>query len=312
MKTSPYVVTNDLSLVFSKFRARGKALPSAADLDDASRGIETALRRTFDDVQIIGADRISDFLVTSIKKSDLPVISLTGLLTADQVAGSIECSRTVEILTQSDGFFSYSDVGLKPRRQDVPDVTAQFNRLVQALGDTKEVALADDVIFSGGTIIRLAKQLSDAGITVKKAYASLIINDAIGLLADHKIESCADLIFQDVIDEVCMRDFIIGAPDGGRNVLVGDTYASAPYVSPFGDIGQWASIPKEHIESFSKQAVEASLSLWNKMDAVNGMHHLVKDLTKPVVFWKPEDRIVDSLQSILETRRINGQYSHSL
>lgn len=312
METRPYVVTNDLSLVFSKFEERGRTIPNARDIDEAGLGIRKALQRTFENVDIVEADRISGYLLASIQKSDLPVISLTGLLGAGQVAGSIECSRTVEILTKSGGFFSYGDAGLQPRRKEVPDVKTQFNNLVQTLGDAKEVALADDVIFSGGTIIRLTEQLANAGITVKKAYASLIIEDAIGVLADRGIESHADLVYEDVVDEVCMRDFIIGAPDGGRNVLMNGGYACAPYVSPFGDICKWASIPEDHVDAFSRQAVESSLALWSKMDAMNGASHLVRDLTKPVIFWQPEDSVSGNLKSILDTRRINGQYSYSL
>lgn len=313
MGTVPYVVTNDLSLVFDKFEVIGKKVPSSCDLEEAGQAIQQGLKRIFPKVEIVESERISGYLLQAVNRSDIPVVSLTGLLNHNHVAGTIECSRSVELVTKADGFFSYSDAGIQPRRIGVPDIKTQFNRLVKNLDGIKEVALADDVIFSGGTILNLVTKLNDVGISVKKAYGSIILEKAKDKLAQHGIEIEADFVYEKVVDEVCMRDFIIGAPDGGRNVLMkGNLYASAPYAKPFGDIEGWASIPNEHAQEFSDVAVQSSLVLWTKMDALNGDQTLVKHLSKPVIFWQEDDKVVDSLHSILRTRRINGQYCHTL
>ncbi|MFA5592256.1 MAG: hypothetical protein WC989_02965 [Micavibrio sp.] len=297
---APYVLTDDLPLVFAKLTGDSEEAKRA--VRQSSQMIRTSLQKIFPVVETIPADKISRFLNDRVAGSDLPAISLTGLITGDgKRIAAVEASRTVSLEPVEGIYFKFRDSGILPRLPGLPDVKEQFRRAVEFVADSKKprVNIVDDVVFSGGTILNCANQLAARGIEVDTVIANVAINGSVAALGQRGIKMDADYYYDAVIDEVCMRDFIVGAPGGGRNLLLGNgQYVSVPYLYPYGNVGQWASIGRESAAGFSKDCLEASLNIW----AALAPDMKFSDLSKPVFKSSPDERIVDSIERMLERK----------
>jgi hypothetical protein len=171
--TDPYVVTDDISLVVQQFSDRKNlvVLPEAA-IRELSANIQKSLRGVFPFVDAVPSERISGFLNHVSDKESLPVISLTGLLDGDAVAGSLKFSRSVKISRNGDGLPVFESVGHMPRHiTDLP-LTEQFNMLSGAIG-SGDAVLADDVVFSGGTVMKMVDGLKNVGFRSRKSLQAL-------------------------------------------------------------------------------------------------------------------------------------------
>jgi hypothetical protein len=45
----------------------------------------------------------------------------------------------------------------------------------------------------------------------------------------------------------------------------GETW-SAPYVSPYGDPEEWATIPPEHVDDFSAACIDQAITIWQAVE----------------------------------------------
>lgn len=298
--TKPYVLTDDLSLEFSEY------MSGVQDADhiisDASNTIEQSLKKFFPDVNRIPAERIFGFLTDKVSQSALPVISLAGVIPSDgQNIVSVEASRTVKLLKEN-GLFTFIDNGILPRNSGLPAVSDQFNNCVSFVSEQRfqRVNLLDDVVFSGNTVLEYVDRLENRGLSVDTVIANVVIGGAVTKLQDRGIKVNADYIFDDVVDEVCMRDFIVGAPGGGRNLMTKKgQYVAVPYLYPFADVDRWATISCEQAVEFSKDCLEASLGIWSQLapDTKFG------DLEKPVFKCDAEAKITETLETMLKERK---------
>jgi len=298
---NPYVLTDDLRTVFTAMDTDccPRALESA--LDKASDRITASLQEIYQDVERIPSSRMSLFLQKGITATEAPIISLVPLMNNSDYPNAqietIESSRTVKPVVQQNGLIAFEDVGSMPRHSNAPALKEQFKTAANNIdGAASHVHLVDDVVFTGGTIITLSQQLAEQGITLDTVIANVAIQEGIDRLKQHRITVEADLVYTKVIDEVCMRDFIVGAPAGGRNLLMDDgSYASVPYLSPFGMAESWGSIKAGHVSEFSKACLEASLNIWE----VIGASVTFKELPKSIFGCNPEDSIASTIKQLL-------------
>lgn len=300
----PYVVTDDISHVLKKLDGQGIVAPDYEHEKVASDKIIRSLNKIFDEVDVVPAERIVGYLEDRTRQSDLPVISMTSLIEdGKNVFGSICFSRSVSFNGFDDrGYHTYkkAEPDIWPRSSKKEPLAKQFAVAAQNCSHCTDVALIDDVVFSGGSVVSAAHELARHGIHVKKVYASIVMDDALDLLKKNGIEPFGDFVYREVTDEVCMRDFVVGCPDGGRNViLTPQAFASAPYIYPFGDIASWASIKGDHAIHFSRDALQASKALWESIDDKNGTHIRVKQLAKPIVTWKADEHILSGINRAL-------------
>lgn len=296
--SAPYVVTDDLEIVFSYLQRQAIIPPDLDVVKSASEKIRRALNMVFSQVDVVEASRISSYLNSRVSLVSIPVISLTGLMDDKLATAALHFSRSVRRVSNDLGVFSYQSIGVMPRTRKDLSYTEQFDLAANLIGcSSNRIALVDDVVFSGGTILTIAREFSKRSISIEKVIASVVIESAIPKLAAEGINVDADKVYTDVHDEVCMRDFIIGAPEGGRNVISLDGYyEAAPYINPFGEIGNWASIPQDRCEEFSRIATEASLDIWRDVERRNGRPILVGDLAKPIVNLNVSESIVAQLE----------------
>lgn len=305
MRNKPYVVTNDLEIVFPYLQRLGLASPDNEVVERAAQKIIDALGNIFPKVEVINGGRITDYLEEKISSSGLPTVSLTGLLDDKLVSAALHLSRSVMAISLQLPQYAYRDVGLRSRTGSDLSLSRQFDMAASAIrADSDKVTLIDDVVFSGGTIELIDGEFRKRGISVEKVVASVAMEDAMAKLYANGISVEADRIYAGVQDEVCMRDFIIGAPEGGRNVISQESgYASAPYLLPFGKTETWASIPPIRCTEFSRVATEASLEIWTDIDRKNGRQILAGELAKPVIGLIPDIPIVKQLEEKLEYLR---------
>ena len=310
----PYVVTDDLDIVFAELSQQKQNMPSAEIVREASGAVINSLKSIFPRVDKIDAKRIIGFLKNCAQRESLPVISLTSLLNEPDGALSLELSRSVTHQGGSLAQSTFGDAGLLPRYSSDLSLKNQFSKVAcRAQAISTEVALADDVVFTGGTIKKIITGLAAEGVRVRKLFTSVAMQDGIDAIKRLGVEVKADFIYQDVIDEVCMRDFIVGAPGGGRNVILPDgSHASAPYMYPFGQIEQWASIEGESAASHSLICLEASIQVWDETINASGQAIRFGDLEKAVLFCKPEEAVGDKLRSFAKGGANNAAHTYSL
>ncbi|MBI1326538.1 MAG: hypothetical protein GC136_02740 [Alphaproteobacteria bacterium] len=300
MSNIPYVVTDDLVNVFANSEGALSAVPVEA-IEAASRQVTSGLQKIFPNVDRIEGGQIEAYLQDCVKNSAIPVLSLAEFLDAEDGAYPLLLSRS--LITDANGDVT---AALMPRWQDAGSLEVQFNNAAQ-LGP--EVALADDVVFTGGSMLKIIESLEQLGTKVPVIYASVALEEAVAKLAERGTTVYADYIYPAVLDEICMRDFIVGAPGGGRNVIAADgSYATAPYLFPYGDIENWASIPPEFAASQSKACLEAAAQLWGAAPAKITFNAL----KKPVVLSNPQAEIAATMENLLKTGAYNGRAASPL
>ena len=301
--TKPYVLTDDLSLEFAGLVSGNPAALKA--LSDASSTIEDSLKKFFPVVERISAEKIHGFLSDKVSQSALPVISLAGIIPSDGAkVVSVEASRTVKLVKQ-DGYFEFIDNGILPRNSSLPAVADQFNNCVSFINQRgqRRVNLLDDVVFSGDTVLDYIDRIERRGLSVDTVIANVVIGGAVKKLEGRGIKIDADYIYDDVVDEVCMRDFIVGTPGGGRNLMTKKgEYVAVPYLYPFANVDRWASVNPEQAIEFSKDCLQASLDLWSRLAPETKFG----DLDKPVFKCDPNARITDTLDQMLRERKYAG------
>lgn len=73
----------------------------------------------------------------------------------------------------------------------------------------------------------------------------------------------------------------------------------APYILPFGNPGEWASIPKDRQVPFSRFCLSQTEKLFEGIERASGKSVTCKDLTRGVVGLPRDDtRFVDALRNV--------------
>lgn len=303
---APYVVTNDLQLVFNTLEKRGITPPTPSRIEEAGREITRHLGRMFPTVEIIQGEEIESFLKEQTQASSLPVISLTSLLKEPDAFGTLAFSRTLRADGEQNGQLVLRSAGYMPRDPNGPSLEQQMETISKKLKDAEQnqVALADDVVYSGGTLLRYINLLKDKGIEVKKIIASVVASkDVLDRFESLGIEVVSGRKFSNVVDEVCMRDFVIAAPDGGRKIITftGKT-VTGPYVRPCGDPENWASVSPDHAASFSQTCHKSAHHIWEGVKKPDGKPVTFGDVGNlRVLFYRlndPISRVVNELMSV--------------
>lgn len=167
----------------------------------------------------------------------------------------LEISRAVDVKLDS--------VGLQARARTKTIDEQISNLVVQGL---REIIIVDDVLFSGG-VWEIIEKIIAQGIKVKEFVCGISIGDGHKKLSECGLKVTSVLHYEDVIDEICHRDFYAGVPYSGRMVVNGTgNNVGAPYFYPFGKPIDWASIPEDRADAFSDFCLKQSLRLWKHME----------------------------------------------
>ena len=180
---------------------------------------------------------------------------------------------------------------------------SQIKRITKVL-PSKEIILADDVVFSGSVLRSIIKRFSDYGIKVVGIISSICsyegyeyFNKSLKYGIKTKV-----LMLEDVIDQICERDFYFGVAGSGIMISTGDGMYKAPYFKPYGNPYERASIPLEYVDFFSRGCLERSLYLWEDMDNIRDSKTKILELPERIINTKENDEVVKTLKK--EIKRI--------
>ena len=284
----PYIVSADIYKLLMKGWAvqNGFALPSREFFCQLRKEFSNYMSGIFSNFELVSEEEISCGLAALVAESALPAISL------DRVYFESELNIEIARLVDKDG----KDCGLG-RRAGTPPIAQQIKQL--QMSGLHEVVIVDDVVFTGALLERIIELLSRVDIRVPLVCAGIGIAEGINRINSTRRKIRCVRTYGEVIDEVCERDFYPGVPLSGR-LLVGGNNIGAPYLLPFGKPESWASIPSEHVETFSRFCLHQTISLFDEVERRSGRPVLCEDLGRKVV-GLPMDgtRYVEVLQKIL-------------
>lgn len=286
MKNLPYVVSADIYLLLGKWaKQKGFTLPRDEFFVKLRKEFSTYMSKIFSNFELISEKEILEHSTNIVSKNNLPIISLDTIYFSSDYL--IELTRSVS----PEGL----DKGLR-HRFGSDTLLKQLNTLRNS--GIKEVCIYDDVIFSGVLAERIIKLLSMLGINVSKFYAGIGIQEGIDKIENSfSIEVDCAFIYNQVVDEVCERDFYLGIPYSGRS-LVGEENLGLSYILPFGKPEAWASIPNEYQESFSIFCINQTIKLFEEIENSSNKIVCCSDIDRKVPNQPKIGRYVDFLKSI--------------
>lgn len=282
----PYVVSADIQTLLARWaNDNGFCLPPASFMSELRDEFFAFMQSIFPAFEIVPEDEIVDGLRGLVSASGLTPVALDRAYL--QAKWQLDLARCVD----ADG----KDCGLRHRFGAKP-----FWEQCKILRDNglTEIVLVDDVIFSGDMISRMIDCFSRFGIKVPVVCAGVGIGQGIARLDQLRCQVHCVRVYSEVIDQVCERDFYPGVPFCGR-LLVGSQNIGVPYILPFGNPHQWASVPIYHQVAFSQFCVRQTISLFEAIEQSSNRVIRCSDLGRMVVTF-PQDstRYLDVLKKI--------------
>lgn len=290
----PYIVSSDVyGLMRHWAQNSGAELPSEAFFDDNKAALAHDLKMATDaQVEVVDQQELEEGMRKLVDDSDGPVISLDRayLKTGhEKIIGHVDATRAVNEY--------HADIGLMPRPG--ADSLEKQLKAAAALHDG-HVNLIDDVIFSGDGTLALAERLIAHGQPVRRVYAGIGIAGGIKKIEEAGIEVICVKTYDDVMDEVCERDFYPGVPMSGRTVLSGDgQHWSAPYLLPMGSV-EWASIQHDRAIAFSASRLICALEMWHGIEEASGRKILASEVPRQLKVPQTLETYAGKVLSITE------------
>lgn len=177
----------------------------------------------------------------------------------------------------------------------------------------RDIILADDVVFSGSvlrTVTNLFNQYNVRVVGIRSAISTCssyqLFNETLPLGI-----KCGYLMSEQVIDQICERDFYFGIAGSGISIVGNDNKIyKAPYFIPYGNPVARASIPEKNKITFSKNCLARSIILWEEIERLSKRKILIKDLPEIITNTNEFDGVVKTLKK--EWERIWKNYKSEL
>lgn len=265
-----YVVSEDIKLLLESWLKKSNAIiPEKRFFVNLRKRLKSKLEEIFgeNNVIMVQEKELTKGMANIVNSTELPIVSM------DRIYGkydyALDVSRTVTNDLEDCGSahrFGYSLL-------EVQILNLKKHKF-------REVVLVDDVIFSGNGCIDVVVPLKEAGIVVRKVIAGIVIEGGRKELESLGINVIGVKNYDNVIDEICERDFYAGVPFSGRTLAGVKTNIGVPYFFPFGDPAKWASIPQNKVENFSRFCLKQSILLWQEIENINGREMLCSDIPR--------------------------------
>ena len=164
--------------------------------------------------------------------------------------------------------------------------------------------IADDVVFSGTVLKTIIDRLEQYDVKVVGIITSITSREGYDKFNEKlKYGLKANFIMDnDVIDQVCERDFYFGVAGSGIMVEKEEGYLKAPYFYPYVSPNERASIPIEYERCFSKGCLERNIYFWEDIDKRREKSTLIKELPEEIIYTEKDEEVVKTLKK--EIRRI--------
>ncbi len=245
----PYVISSDLGLAWR--HATKRILPPTALQKFRTEGKE-ALEKIFGNCDWIPEVELEQGLRELLTKEDLPIVGLDPVYVPEHLRLNI--TRAVTARGEEAGYSTREGVSL--------DLVQTVHTIANTI-ESPDIVLMDDVLFSGALFTRLVELFARVQKRVVRVYAGVSIAEGRTRLHDLGCEVRSVRAYNEVIDEICERDFMPGAPLSGRTV-VGHSNTGMPYLLPFGNALSWASFPSEHASPLSALFLKNAAAIYKE------------------------------------------------
>ena len=299
------VFSEDIKLIMEgnnalnyRFSDKGIIIPDDNFIRNIRMNFYNIMKDVYDtNVVIVTEKEMKDAMESIVEeyKGKYPIVSM------DQIY--IDCdnkdiySLDVTRVTGSKEMVSRAD----PLDKD--SVRKQVSKIANMLKANKQdsIILLDDVIFSGSVIDYISKLFSEYNIKVIGAGAAISSNEAYNRFStlDKKVK-CEFLMMNNVIDEICERDFFYGIPQSGMVKVENGIAFKAPYVLPFGDPVARASCPESKKGYLSKELIQLSLMFWEETQRLSNKIIMNYELPERILNTDINESVVKTLKKELK------------
>lgn len=336
--SKPYVVSTDIYLLLQQWAARrGFTLPPAKFFVKLRRKFAKFFTGIFPMFEMIPEQEIVDGIrkFADYDRDSRFVISLERAYFG-KADFTLDICRWVEGVSEHVPRMITSVFGGDSfvHRPATPETHEQLNHLRRAFKafDKKvrrryrnqikaHAVLVDDSLYTGRMLYDLVQAIK-ADVPIEEVVVGsevehVFVHAAPPLIHDHDygarfFERETGIIvravrrYNEVIDQICERDFYPGVPFSGR-AHTPRVDVQSPYVRPFGDPVMWASIPVEWYQRMSTFCLQQSVELFLAIEnASGGRLVFTKDLDNriflvPSIEEDPHLRWVTVLQGAIDT-----------
>lgn len=273
---NPYVVSGDIDLLLRRWAIKKKfVLPPDSFFCDLRDDFCDAFKEVFPAFELVSATELKSGISYLVRESGLIPISLDQAYFHSKLR--FDAARTVDAIGR--------DCGLA-NRPGTPSLKRQLKSLARV--GSSEVVLVDDVLFTGSFIEQVISDFLKSGIKILLICVGIGIAEGICRINRLGYEIHYVYLYENVIDEICERDFYPGVPLAGR-VLVGQQNVGVPYMLPWGNPGEWASIPDEYVVPLSKFCLSQTIKLFKEIEKSSNKIVTCADLDRGVLGMPQDD-----------------------
>jgi hypothetical protein len=287
MKIRTYVISQDLWILFSGWAKRlGFKIPDKNYFIDLSKGIASDLQSIFDksgrgiNVELISSDKLHKQIGWK-----LPKASNDAIISLDKVyfAGNFQLEINRAVRKEREKWEDLDECS----RPGFISIDQQFDSICSKINGNNRVLVVDDGCWSGDSISWAVKELQKRNINVDKVLVGIFIDSGKSLL-NVPLEFIIRYSADSILDWICERDFLLGAPYGGRTV-VDDSLCElhrksygAYYLWGMGDYVNWASLNlnEDLVKWFTKQCILRAIHLFCSIEDLSGKPVLMNDLSR--------------------------------
>ncbi|EGQ7834677.1 TPA: phosphoribosyltransferase [Vibrio vulnificus] len=288
--TKPFILVDDLKpqLLHEIDKLNSIDALNPNIFESVTDRIRNSLEKIFENVIVIDSDSVRNFENKAINNEGTQLVSIASTFT--KVKSHINCTRSYKI-DASKGDIDF--VGVCHRFKNLNDLNKEMT-LLKDTAEGESIALIDDVIYSGQSLLEICNLLREHEIKVKKIHSLVAKNGAVEMLnSSLNVEVVSEYLYTEVIDIVSARDFIFGFPYGGKNIISNDNVLKfSTYIYPLGLPCEWANIPKELVVGFSKEMLKLSYDFWSEIETVLCSEYTLWDLPKLPAIWPPKTKYI--------------------
>lgn len=255
------------------------------------------------------------------KAEEIPIISLDPLM--NQRVLEHKVSRGYFLSGRKD-FGQVSRPGTSPLSNQALEIAYLLNG--------SPAIVAEDDIFSGGSVIASLAELKNSGVQVQKLITGIQVGKP-SKLSELDISVDPIVIYQttdgtDIFDRVDLgdpRDYLLGA-SGLVIKLSNGNYGRAPYILPFVSTSARAGIPQEKEREFAVKVLKANFDFYKNFESIIGKPILLKNMDPNFVLLMnemfgfdsncPMDQVVawsiDNMDKLWEITKAQGEIQEQL
>ncbi len=296
-----YLVTSDVQELLTKWVSdRGFVVPQKGFFLQMQGSLKKELQRCLpgEDIKFLSYLELRELINNCLSLASLnypSIISLDGGVYVTNPDFRLDTSRIINEKREL--------IGLGSRTTE--SIDTQIQKILAQVQDTP-IVLVDEGAYTGAGIAEVITMLQNNCIRVQSVVWGMATLEAYDCVKEQfpEIQLTPGLLFASITDWVCERDFYPGVPLSGR--LVGNEdglpllpETGAPYVLPFGDPENWASIPKSRIDNFSTFCLKETISLWREVEKLSNKTVRCCDLARrPIGAPNNDSSFVEYLASL--------------